>query len=656
MRRSPHLDSQRRQVAIARTANAAASSSKTAENMTKVGALDLVLLVLWFGILTGLIEVAVLGVIKIGSLASAPAGWANPADRIRHSYLWLSPHVVWMAPVAMSILLGVLALLLALLGRVRPVVLSIRVMVGTLSFLCILSVLYLYPRLYDIAVVLLATGLAVQIARLVARRAARFLRIVRRTAPWLAVALVLATVGMNVGGPIRERARLAELPEPPAEAPNILLLILDTARASNMSVYGYPKETTPNLVELAAHGVAFDRAIATSPWTLPSHVSLFTGRLPYEFHTNFLIPYAGEYTTLAEYLSSRGYMTAGFVGNLVYCEYESGITRGFLHYDGYRIVPSEFLVSTALGRRIARSRTLHRWLSNYDVFGAKDAATVTSEFVRWVRRRPGHRPFFAFVNYMDAHEPYLPPQRFVERFGTKTPRRNYLNTYFLRWATRPNRQEMSADEVRAEEAAYDGTIAHVDEQIGIMLNELRTAGVMDNTIVIVVSDHGEQFGEHGLHVHGNSLFMPALHVALIVAYGDRVPAGTRVAAPVSLRDIPHTIVNLAGVPDGSPFPGESLERYWLDGEASSGQATEPIFSQLTDIRGAPTMKSLVVGRYHYIWGENRFEALFDLASDSAESQSLITRENLELVTRMRRLLAPHVRGDSALWSRLPQRD
>jgi len=656
VRRGPHLDSQRRQVAIASTANAASPSSKTEANVPEVGALDLMRFVLWFGVVTGLIEIAVLGVIKVGSLASAPAGWADPADRIRHSYLWLSPHVVWMAPVAMSILLGVPALVLTALGRVRPAVLSVRVTVGTLSFFCVLSVLYLYPRLYDVAVVLLAAGLAVQIARVVARRAAGFLRLVRRTVPWLAAVLALTAVGMNVGGTIRERARLAGLPEPPAEAPNILLLILDTVRASNMSVYGYSKETTPNLMELAARGVAFDRATATSPWTLPSHVSVFTGRLPYEFHTNFLIPYAGEYTTLAEQLSSRGYMTAGFVGNLVYCEYESGIARGFLHYDGYRIVPSEFLVSTALGRRVARSRMLHRWLSNYDVFGAKDAETVTSEFVHWARRRPRDHPFFAFVNYMDAHEPYLPPERFVERFGTNTPRRNYLNTYFLRWAARPNRQQMTPDEVTAEEAAYDGTIAHVDEQIGTLLSELRTLGVLDNTIVVVASDHGEQFGEHGLYVHGNSLFMPALHVALIVAYGDRVPAGTRVAAPVSLRDIPQTIVNLAGVSDSSPFPGESLERYWHDGEASSEQDSEPIFSELTDIRGAPTMKSLVVGRYHYIWGENHIEALFDLAADSAESQSLMTRENLELVTRMRRLLAPHVRGDSALWSRLPQHD
>lgn len=655
MRRGSHLDSQRRQVAIARTANAAGPSANHTENhVTKLGTLDLGLVVLWLGIVTGAIEIAVLAVIKIGSLASAPAGWADPGVRIRHSYLWLSPHVVWMAPVAMTALLALVALLLALLGRVKQTVLSVRVVVGTLAFVCTLSVLYLYPRLYDAAVVLLAGGLAVQAARFANRSAGGFLRLVRRTAPWMAAALVVTAVGMNVAAAVRERARLAGLPAPPPSAPNILLLILDTVRAANMSVYAYPKETTPNLERLAERGVVFDQAIATAPWTLPSHVSIFTGRLPYEFHTNFLVPYAGEHTTLAEQLSSRGFMTAGFVGNLVYCEYESGITRGFVHYEGYRINTSEFLVSTALGRRLARSRMLHRLLSDYDVLGAKDAGEVTQEFVSWVRRRPLDRPFFAFVNYMDAHEPYLPPARFQERFGAATPRRNDTNNYFLRWAARPNRQQMTPEEVQAEEAAYDGTIAFIDEQVGILLNELRTAGAMDNTIVIVASDHGEQFGEHGLHVHGNSLFMPALHVPLIMVYGDRLPAGMRVAAPVSLREIPATIVNLAGLPEGGPFPGASLERYWRDSRVDS--PVEPVLSQLTDIRGAPTMKSLVVGRYHYIWGENRFEALFDLEADPGESQSLMKRENLELVTRMRQLLAPHVRADSALWSRLPQRD
>jgi arylsulfatase A-like enzyme len=624
------------------------------EHVNKVGTRDLLLLVLWFGVLFGAVEVVALGVIKFGSLASAPAGWASPDDRLRHSYLWLSPHVIWMAPVMLSAFLALPATLLGTLGRFKAVLLSLRTVVGVMTFVCAVSLLYIYPRLYDWAVVLLAGGLAVQAGRVAGARTAGLIRLVRRTAKWMAAAVVIAAVVMNVGSVVREKTRLAGLSAPLSDAPNVLLLILDTVRAANLSVYGYPRKTTPNLEQLAENGVTFDRAIATSPWTLPSHVSMFTGRLPYEFNTNFLIPYAGEHRTLAEHLSSRGYMTAGFSGNLVYCAYEAGITRGFLHYKDYRVVGSEFLIGTALGRRIARSQGLHNLLGRFDVFGEKDAATVTREFLRWVDRRPRERPFFAFLNYMDAHEPYLPPQRFQERFGTDTERRNDVNTYFIRWAARPGRELMTADEVRAELGAYDGTIAYVDEQVGILLAHLRDAGVLENTVVIVASDHGEQFGEHGLHVHGNSLFLPALHVPLIMAYGDRLPAGTRVPEPASIRDIPETVLGLAGLVNGSPFPGESLERYWRAADDSAVSPMEPVFSELTDIRGAPTVKSILVGRYHYIWGENRIEALFDIEADPEESTSLVKQENVELVGRMRRLMAPHIRNDAALWERLPQ--
>ena len=582
---------------------------------------------MWFGIVAGVVEVVLLAVIKFGSLASAPAGWANPDDRLRHSYLWLSPHVAWMAPAMLSVFVLIPAGLLALIARFREEAKSLGLASGVAAFVCCASLLYIYPRLHDLAVLLLAGGVAVQVARFVGARRIRFLGFVRKTVPWMVAAVAVAAATMNIAGALRERLRLGALVSPPADAPNVLLLILDTVRASNMSLYGYPRETTPNLERLAADGVTFDMALATSPWTLPSHVSIFTGRLPYEFNTNFLIPYGGEHTTLAERLTDHGYMTAGFVGNLVYCAYESGITRGFVHFDDYPISANELFKSTALGRRLERSRILHDLVSHYDVFGDKDAAEVTNEFLRWVDRRPTDRPFFAFLNYMDPHEPYLPPARFERRFGTETERRHELNTYFVRWAARADRERMTAEELAAEVAAYDGTIAYVDEQIGILLDGLRDEGLLRNTVVIVVSDHGEQFGEHGLHVHGNSLYLPNLHVPLMVAYGDLLPGGTRIATPVSIRDIPATVMSMSGLAADNPFPGRSLERFWTGTVSDSEHDVEPIFSELTDIRGAPTTKSLLVGRYHYIWGENRVEVLFDIELDPDELTNLLTREN-----------------------------
>jgi arylsulfatase A-like enzyme len=561
-----------------------------------------------------------------------------------------------MAPVILSAILAIPATLLALTGRMKEGLRSFRFAFGVLAFVCCCSLLYIYPRLYDIAVVLFAGGVAVQAARLADAKRASVLRLVRGTVKWMTTAVALLAVVMIFGGAIRERTRIGALVSSVAGMPNVLLLILDTVRASNMSLYGYSKQTTPNIERLAADGVTFEMAVATSPWTLPSHVSMFTGRLPYEFDTNFLIPYGGEHATLADILSQRGYLTAGFVGNLVYCTEESGITSGFVHYEDHQIVVSEFLKSFALGRRLERSRLLHGLFSHYDVFGDKAAAEVTTEFLNWVDDRPTDRPFFVFLNYMDAHEPYLPPARFERRFGTGFERHNELNSYFIRWAARPGRAQMSAEELAAEVAGYDGTIAYVDEQIGILLDKLRDDGLLQNTVVIVASDHGEQFGEHGLHVHGNSLFLPNLHVPLVIAYGDNLPTGRRVSVPVSIRDIPATVMDLTGMSGDGPFPGVSLERYWASEGPDSAQSVEPVFSELTDIRGAPTMKSIIVGRYHYIWGENRIEALFDIESDPAELTSLMRRENQELITRLRRMMAPHIRNDAALWERLPQND
>ncbi len=621
-----------------------------------IRAADILFMVLWFGVLVGVAEVLVLGVIKFGSLASAPAGWVSSYFKLRHGYLWLSPHVVWMAPVTSVAILTVPALLLVALNRFKVTAISVRVAAGALAFICFVSVLMVYQRLYDIAIILLAGGLAVQVARLVGAHLSGFRRLVRRTGKWLAAGVVVVAVGMNAAEVLRERIRLAGLPAAPSGAANVLLLILDTVRAFNLSVHEYSRQTTPNLEQLGARGVVFDRAMATSPWTLPSQVSLFTGRLPYEFSANFLTPYEGEYTTLAERLSAHGYMTAGFVANLAYLGYESGVDRGFLHYEDYRITPSEFLLSTALGRRLAFSRVLRRLIAYYDVLNEKDAADVTSDFVRWVKRRPRERPFFAFLNYMDTHEPYLPPPRYEERFGSPNLRRNYLNTYYPRWATRADRDQLSPEEVRAELGAYDGAIAYIDDQIGILLDDLREQGILHNTLVIVASDHGEQFGEHDLHLHGNSLYMPVLHVPMMLVFEDRVPVGKRISTPASIRDVPATVMSLLGFTRDETFPGASLERYWSDTGASDEPLTTPIFSELTDIRGAPTTKSILVGRYHYIWGENRFEVLFDTESDPDELDNLMHPDNLTLVTQMRRALAPHIRNDRALWSRLPAQD
>ncbi len=182
---------------------------------------------------------------------------------------------------------------------------------------------------------------------------AAFLRLVRRTVPLLAGALLtimLVTIG---GRAWSEHRAAAALPPAPAGARNVLLIVWDTVRAGNLSLYGYERPTTPNLERLAGRGVRFDLAFSTSSWTLPAHASLFTGRWPHELGVDWKSPLRDDVPTLAEYLAAHGYDTAGFAANLDYCTRETGLARGFAHYEDFPIdLYDAFTRYVALGNRL----------------------------------------------------------------------------------------------------------------------------------------------------------------------------------------------------------------------------------------------------------------------------------------------------------------
>ena len=203
--------------------------------------------------------------------------------------------------------------------------------------------------------------------------------------------------------------------------------MLDTVAAEHLSLHGYKRPTSPTIDELAARGIRFDRAQATSSWTLPSHASMFTGRWPHELSAGWLTPLDGTYPTLAEFLGSRGYATAGFVANYSYCASDSGLARGFAAYQDY-IFPrlTAFKTAALVDRSVDGLQAVERFLEDrldIDIFeGAgerlwrlfnadrKEAAVVNREFLDWLsRRRQPERPFFAFLNYFDAHSPYELP-------------------------------------------------------------------------------------------------------------------------------------------------------------------------------------------------------------------------------------------------------
>jgi arylsulfatase A-like enzyme len=381
----------------------------------------------------------------------------------------------------------------------------------------------------------------------------------------------------------------ASRPFPNPASPNVLLLVLDTVRADRMSLYGYERRTTPVLEKLAERGVRFDEARATAPWTLPSHASLFTGRWPQELAAQWLTPLRTSFPTLSEYLGSRGYATAGFVGNTLYCSYETGLDRGFTHYEDYileNLMPlrtgwlvdnlmqrlSDFGVFLGRTFDIGPFRPMHEsWIaSQFVVDRRKDARSIHNGFLDWLsQRRQPARPFFAFLNFYDAHAPFVLPQGAEYRFGLK-PRRAADFMFLVDYWESMDRLNLRRSLQNLAQDSYDNCVAYLDEQLGDLFGELQKRGLLEQTLIIVTSDHGEGFGEHDLYDHGESLYRNEIRVPLLIVPPERNRLRAVVKATVSLRDLPATIVDLAGLGQGSPLPGRSLASHWRETAAQAG--------------------------------------------------------------------------------------
>jgi hypothetical protein len=446
-------------------------------------------------------------------------------------------------------------------------------------------------------------------------------------------ALVLATPGLFLGvtgglealsRPWRERRALAGLPPPSEGAPNVLLLILDTVRAANLSVYGYARPTTPAMERVAAEGALFLDAYATAPWTLPSHTSLFTGLLPGQADADWTVPLGDQPATLAEVLRSQGFATAGFVANPIYTQRETGLSRGFIHYSTSRRSLIQLAYSNAFAqigvmRRAIQRRDLREIIRSLDRNTArigvaqashrKPAFLVVDEFLAWLATAGPDRPFFAFLNLFDAHAPYLntDPERF-QHLEAATPGRRGL---------------------------YDAAIASQDAHVGRLLDSLKVRGILDRTLVIVASDHGELFGEHDLHGHGNSLYRQVLHVPLLLRYPARIQAGTRVRRPVSIRDVPVTVLDILAQERGE-WQGRSL----LSSTAGmarqrQGRAELQVPMAVAEVSGNPDLggdgapahegdiRSIFGYGLHLIVGPRGESQLYEYMRDTAELNDLV---------------------------------
>jgi arylsulfatase A-like enzyme len=449
----------------------------------------------------------------------------------------------------------------------------------------------------------------------------------------LATLAVLVVMTLSSAALASSHGRTAQAAPPQAAAsgragkPNVVLIVMDTVRADHMSVYGYGLDTTPNLKALAQDAAVYTRAQSAADITLTSHASLFTGMYP-SWHGAYCQPPEAAYgrglskkwPTLAEILRGGGYSTLGVAANL-YLRSDFGLDRGFQEFRIPRPVPV-----LADENRYQLRRTLRRVLNlvadtaQFDRLYSRGEDINETFFGALDLHRQEKQPFFGFLNYMDAHFPYIPPAPYDHIFPGKRsaiPQDDLEDAQHIISSGAP----VPAFYPPYCLSQYDGGIAYLDAQIGQIVAGLKQRNLYDNTMIVVTSDHGEAFGERHRVEHGNSPYQNLLHVALLIKYPRAARKGV-VSDPVSLIDVAPTVLSAAGFSVPPAMQGKSL----LDGGAAGGRE---IFSEtfLCPVMHAPecagcTARAAVSWPFKYIGFSNGTRQLFNLEADPDELRNL----------------------------------
>lgn len=434
--------------------------------------------------------------------------------------------------------------------------------------------------------------------------ALRSARSLSSAASWLGALSFAALSGCSdSGGPAR----------------NVVLIVLDTVRADHLSCYGYSRPTTPHLDAFAASADRYVTARSTAPWTLPSHASLFTGKPAWQHGADALklpggsvadaVPLAADETTLAEALSGAGYDTGAFVANKGYVNPRMGLDQGFAHFMNERY----------------------------------PAAQMSEHALAWLAARAPERPWFVFVNYMDAHRPYntepLPPERAAQLPAPPAPgeldavaslEALYLHVFQRDEAPPPEMVQRVVDH-------YDLALANLDRGVGALFDALRARGEFDDALIIVTADHGEFFGEHDLVEHSKDVYEQALRVPLLVKRPGQ-KSGRVLEAPISLADVARLVLD-----EGCPQAAREHRDGFRGSKGAPGHLAQARYARQRDLtapwkgRFERERDALYVENYKLIRSSDGKHELYDLASDPQERENLIARRAAEAATLMGRL-------------------
>ncbi len=402
----------------------------------------------------------------------------------------------------------------------------------------------------------------------------------------LAVAVLALVALVRLGSAVEQRGR--------ARGPNVLLISIDTLRADHLGAYGHPLPTSPALDRrLAAEGVTFEDVLSQSPKTTPSHMTMFTSLYPcvhgitmWDDATGTAPVLRDDVHTLAELLENAGWTTAAFTaGGPMHAS--RGFAQGF---DEYR-----------------HSRQLER----------------TREYLRAHR----DRPFFVFFHTYEVHDPYTPPPDLIARFDPeyrgpvldavatiRSGVAGWEHGHKLFWNAVDRNDPRT---VRFVERLYDAGIRRMDDgTLTSLLDELDALGLRDDTLVILTSDHGEAFGEHGNFLH-DDLYRGTLHVPLVLRWPGHLPPGTRASGRARLLDLLPTILDLTGVPVPAQAQGRSLAPA---ARGAAEAAPPPVFSEHGP--ALEPVQQAVRDTHWTLLRDGTGEQLFDLAADPAERHDL----------------------------------
>jgi arylsulfatase A-like enzyme/tetratricopeptide (TPR) repeat protein len=415
---------------------------------------------------------------------------------------------------------------------------------------------------------------------------------------FLAVAIVVAALlaWVFLGSPPSPARKAGRLwARQGVEKPNVILVTMDTTRADHLACYGYPGIRTPALDALASRGVLFEQAATATPLTLPAHSTIMTGMYP-TFHgvrVNGNAALSDEQTTLAEVLAARGYKTGAFIAAFV-LDGRWGLKQGFEHYDD----------------QFDLKKYKHLDLGKIQRPGDQ----VMDAALNWLEAQKAG-PFFAWIHLYDPHVPYAPPEPYSSEYGRRGPA-----------------------------GLYDGEIAFMDEQIGRCTAWLAKNGLDQNTVMILIGDHGEALGSHGEGTHGYFVYDYALHVPFLVVTPFADLKGKRVSAQVRSADVFPTLLDLVDIKSPVEVQGRSLVPLMFDPGLKDDHPAygEAMTSNLQF--GWSALRTLRTTRYKYI--DSPRAELYDISQDADEQTNLLAQYP-DIARRMKKDLEALIAETSA---------